>query len=394
MRRPMTLSAYPATRRGPAPLRLLAALVLVWCLAPAQAQNAIPSAPEIPARAYLLLDHDSGRILAEREPDQRIAPASITKMMTSYVVYRELAKGAFTLDTLVPISEKAWRMKGSRMFIEVGEQVSVRDLLSGVVIQSGNDASVALAEFVAGSEEAFADYMNIVARELGMNDTSYRNSTGWPDAEHYTTARDIATLSRALIRDYPEQYRTYAQKEYTFNGIVQYNRNKLLWRDDSVDGIKTGHTEEAGYCLVSSALRDGMRLIAVVLGADSEEQRAQASRALLGYGFRFFETHKLYAGGQALSEVRIWSGEREQLRLGLREDMYVTIPRGRYSSLAAAIRVDEAIVAPTGKFDRHGAVRVMLGDELLHEQPLLALESIAEGGLWQRARDAVLRYFQ
>lgn len=389
------LHAHPAGSRAPTlRLCLLACLALLWCARPVFAQSAIPAAPEIPARAYLLMDHDSGRVIAEREPDMRIPPASITKMMTSFVVYRELAKGSFSLDSLVPVSEKAWRMKGSRMFIEVGNEISVRDLLSGVVIQSGNDASVALAEFVAGSEDAFADYMNIVAGELGMNGTNYHNSTGWPDAEHYTTARDIAALSRALIREFPDHYRVYSQKEYTFNGIVQYNRNKLLWRDDTVDGIKTGHTEEAGYCLVSSALRDGMRLVAVVLGADSEDQRAQASRALLGYGFRFFESHKLYAAGQPLSEVRIWSGEREQLQLGLRDDMFVTIPRGRYKELAAAIQVNEVIVAPTGKFDPHGAVRVTLGEELLQEQPLLALDAVPEGSLWQRARDSVLRYFQ
>lgn len=374
-------------------------VVLVWLTAlPGAvlqaATVAIPAAPQIDANAYLLVDFDSGKVLAEHNTDVTIPPASITKIMTSYVVYHELAKSTFTLETLVPVSKKAWRMKGSRMFIEVGNQVSVADLLRGVVIQSGNDASVALAEFVAGSEESFAEIMNIHAQRLGMTDTVYRNSTGWPDQEHLTTARDIATLSRALIAEFPEQYRTYAEREFTFNGIVQYNRNKLLWRDDSVDGVKTGHTEEAGYCLVSSAKRGDMRLIAVVLGAKSEDARAAASRKLLGYGFRFFETHKLYSANQSLGEIRVWKGAAESLPMGLRDDLFVTIPRGQYKRLDAALQVGDATTAPTSKYQSLGKVRVTLDDKLVEERPLLALREVAKGNLWQQARDTVLQLFQ
>ncbi|MDH3451758.1 MAG: D-alanyl-D-alanine carboxypeptidase [Gammaproteobacteria bacterium] len=358
------------------------------------AVTAVPGPPQIDAKAYLLVDFDSGRVLAEHNIDEATAPASITKIMTSYVVYQELAKDSFTLETLVPVSKKAWRMKGSRMFIEVGDKVSVADLLRGVVIQSGNDASVALAEHVAGSEESFVEIMNSHAQRLGMAGTVYRNSTGWPDEGHFTTARDIATLSRALIEEFPEQYATYAEKEFTFNGIVQYNRNKLLWRDSSVDGVKTGHTEEAGYCLVSSAKRDDMRLIAVVLGAGSEDARAAASRKLLGYGFRFFETYKLYSADQSLGEIRVWKGAVGTLPMGLREDLFVTIPRGQYKKLDAALQVGEGTTAPTSKYQSLGKVRVTLDDQLLEERPLLALREIARGNLWQQARDTVLQFFQ
>ncbi|MDH3713232.1 MAG: D-alanyl-D-alanine carboxypeptidase [Gammaproteobacteria bacterium] len=353
----------------------------------------VPAPPQVAANAYLLVDFDSGKVLAERNIDHAIPPASITKIMTSYVVYHELAKNSFALDSLVPVSKKAWRMKGSRMFIEVGDKVSVADLLRGVVIQSGNDASVALAEYVAGSEESFAEIMNIHAQRLGMSNTVYRNSTGWPDGEHVTTARDIVTLSRALIAEFPEHYETYAEREYTFNGIVQYNRNKLLWRDDSVDGVKTGHTQEAGYCLVSSAKRGDMRLIAVVLGAQSEDARVAASRKLLGYGFRFFETHKLYSADQSLSEIRVWKGTAETLAIGLRKDLFVTIPRGQYKKLDAALQVSDAATAPARKYQSLGKVRVTLDGELVEERPLLALQDIAEGNLWQQARDTVLLLF-
>jgi len=354
----------------------------------------VPAPPQVAANAYLLMDFDSGKVLAEHNIDATIPPASITKIMTSYVVYHELAKNSFTPDSQVPVSKKAWQMKGSRMFIEVGNKVSVTDLLRGVVIQSGNDASVALAEYVAGSEEAFAQMMNIHAQRLGMGSTVYRNSTGWPDEGHLTSARDIATLSRALITEFPDHYQTYAEREFTFNGIVQYNRNKLLWRDDSVDGVKTGHTQEAGYCLVSSAKRGDMRLIAVVLGAQSEDTRAAASRKLLGYGFRFYETHKLYSADQSLSEIRVWKGEAESLPIGLREDLFVTIPRGQYKKLDAALQVGDATTAPTSRYQSLGKVRVTLDDQLVEERPLLALQDIAEGNLWQQARDTVLLLFQ
>ncbi len=373
---------------------LPAALTLGVFTALQAATTPVPAPPQVGATAYLLVDFDSGAVLAEHNIDSPMPPASITKIMTSYVVYRELVTNAFTLDSEVPVSEKAWRMKGSRMFIEVGDKVSVEDLLRGVVIQSGNDASVALAEFVAGSEASFAEMMNLHARRLGMTNTRYRNSTGWPHPEHVTTARDIATITRALITEFPQYYETYAEKQFTYNGIPQYNRNKLLWRDATVDGVKTGHTEDAGYCLVSSARRDDMRLIAVVMGAKSEKRRAEASSTLLGYGFRFFETHKLYAADQSLSEIRVWRGAQETLPVGLREDLFVTIPRGQYKQLDAALQVGETVTAPTSRYQSLGKVRVTLGEQLIEERPLLALQEIAQGNLWQRARDSVLQMFR
>ena len=374
--------------------KLLFLAVLLTSTAASGATKPVPAAPNIAAKQLILLDFNSGAVLAEKNADDRVPPASITKVMTSYVVYKELAKGSFGLADMVPVSEKAWRMQGSRMFVEVGTTVSVEDLLRGLVIQSGNDASVALAEFVAGTEDAFADYMNHYAKHLGMENSHFTNSTGWPDAEHYMSARDIAILALALIRDFPEHYKMYSQKEYTYNNIPQYNRNKLLWSDDSVDGIKTGHTDEAGFCLVSSAQREGMRLVSVVLGSKGEKSRAQESQAMLSYGFRFFETHRLYAADEVLNEARIWKGAQEQISLGLGVDLYVTIPRGEYKKLKADMEVSDPISAPAEQYQEFGAVRVSLNDEVLVEQPLVALQAVAEGSLWQRLRDSVLQYFQ
>ncbi len=274
----------------------------------------VPDAPSVGARAYILQDFDSGRVLAEVNADERMEPASLTKIMTAYVVFEELEQGKIAMEDQVLVSEKAWRMGGSKMFIEVDTKVSVEDLLKGLIIQSGNDASVALAEFIAGDEDAFADLMNQYAVRLGMTGTHFINASGLPHPEHYTTARDTATLAAAMIRDFPELYKIHAVKEYEYNGIVQHNRNKLLWRDESVDGLKTGHTESAGYCLVASAERDGMRLISVVMGSESERSRARESIALLSYGFRFFETHRLYGALEPLTEIRIWKGEIEKAR--------------------------------------------------------------------------------
>ena len=298
----------------------------------------IPAPPKVAAKNYMLIDASSGRVLAEKEADAQIEPASITKLMTSYVIYKELEAGRLSMDDMVTISEKAWRMGGSRMYVEVDKQVSVYDLMKGLIIQSGNDATVALAEHVAGTERAFVDLMNQHAAEMGMAGTYFVNSTGWPAEGHLTTARDIATLARAVIEEFPEHYAWYKEKVFTFNNIKQYNRNKLLWSDDSVDGIKTGHTESAGYCLVASAVRSDMRLISVVLGTDSEKSRASVSQSLLNYGFRFFETHKLYAAGEILNRSRVWKGENEKVSLGLLEDLYITIPRGSYGELEAVTR--------------------------------------------------------
>ncbi|MCW9058623.1 MAG: D-alanyl-D-alanine carboxypeptidase [Gammaproteobacteria bacterium] len=353
----------------------------------------VPKPPAIGAEAYLLQDFHSGQVLAEKNIDERMEPASITKIMTAYAVFKEIQGGQLALDDMVRVSEKAWRTQGSRMFIEVGKQVSVEDLLQGLIVQSGNDASVALAEHVAGSEDAFAGLMNRYARELGMTGTNFVNSYGWPHEQHYTTARDIAILARHLIEEFPEHYHWYAQRQFTFNGITQHNRNRLLWRDASVDGLKTGHTDSAGYCLVTSAQRDGMRLITVVLGTRSEEARAVASQSLLNYGFRFFETHKLYEAGNALTQARVWKGALEQAPLGLGEDLFVTIPRGQYDRLDASMTLDSRILAPVQNGQTLGNVHVRLGEHLVAERPLLALAGVEEGSFWQRLVDEARLYF-
>jgi D-alanyl-D-alanine carboxypeptidase (penicillin-binding protein 5/6) len=314
--------------------------------------------------------------------------------MTAYAVFKELQSGNIALGDLVTISEKAWRTPGSRMFVEVGKKVSVEDLLQGMIIQSGNDATVALAEFIAGSEDTFAALMNRHAEELGLSGSHFMNSTGLPDSEHYMTARDIALLAARLISDYPEYYKWYSVKEFTYNDITQHNRNKLLWQDESVDGMKTGFTDSAGYCLVTSAKRDGMRLISVVLGTESANARVSASQALLNYGFRFFETHKLYDAGKQLATSRIWKGEAESISLGLRNSLYVTIPRGQYESLTASMNINNRIVAPVTAGATLGSVKVTLGDNVVAEQQLVSLQTVSEGSFWQRITDEALLYFE
>ncbi len=371
---------------------------LAGLVAPAQAAvPLVPKPPQVEARAYLLQDYHSGRILAAKNADKRMEPASLTKMMTAYVVEQELRLGNIRLDDQVRVSEKAWRMPGSRMFIEVGSRVTVEELLKGVIIQSGNDASVALAEHVAGSEEAFVSLMNSYAQALGMTGTHFVNATGLPHKDHYTTARDLAILAAATIREFPEHYALNSQKEYTYNGIRQFNRNKLLWQDPSVDGIKTGHTESAGYCLVASAKRGDMRLISVVLGAKSENKRASESLKLLTYGFRFFETHKLYAAGEPLTDVRIWKGAKERLPLGLAEDLWVTVPRGHYEKLKAQMRLPTQIIAPVNQGQILGSVDVYLAKEEGEpwaKRDLVALEAVPEGSLWQVISDEVRLWFE
>ena len=354
----------------------------------------VPAAPTLAAKAWLLIDNNSGRVLAEHNSHQRVEPASLTKMMTAYVVLYEMRNGSFRADDQVRVSEKAWRMKGSRMFIEVNTQVSVDELLKGMIIQSGNDATVALAEHAAGTEAAFVELMNQHAHTLGMTGTHFTNSTGWPDPDHYTTPYDLAILSRALIRDFPEHYSWYRIKEYTYNNIRQFNRNRLLWLDERVDGIKTGHTESAGYCLVASAQQDDMRLISVVLGTDSENARAAASRKLLNYGFRFYETFLLHHAAEPLQNVRIWKGEQETLPLGLQNDLYITIPRGQRNKVKANMTLETNLVAPAKKGQAYGSVNIMLGDEELSQQPLVALEDVPEGGLWRQLVDTVMLMFQ
>ena len=349
-----------------------------------------PTAPRIAAKSYILQDFDSGRILAELNSKQRLPPASITKLMTAYVVSKELAAGNIALTDDVLISEKAWRMVGSRSFIEVNTNVPVEVLLRGMIIQSGNDAAVALAEHIAGSEESFADVMNQYAQQLGMFDTQYKNATGLPAEEHYTTASDIAILSAAIIREFPEHYKWYAEKEYTYNKITQHNRNKLLWRDATVDGLKTGHTEEAGYCLAASAKRSGMRLISVVLGTRSVNARAQETQKLFNFGFRFFESHELYRAQEEVLEIKVWKGEQSELSMGVINALSVTVPRGRYKELVATTDIQKPIVAPIKQGDVLGTVKVQLGDKIISTHPLVALKSIQEGSWWSRLIDTIL----
>ena len=354
------------------------------------AEIATPPAPTIAATAYILQDYHTGKVLAENNADAKLAPASLTKIMTVYVVFRELSNGHLHLEDMATISEKAWKTSGSRMFVELGNQVKVEDLLKGVIIQSGNDASVALAEHVAGNEGTFADMMNQHAARLGMTNSHFKNSDGLPMDDHYTSARDLAILTAALIKEFPEWYRWFSQKEFTFNKITQHNRNQLLSRDESVDGVKTGFTDDAGYCLVASAIREDMRLISVVLGAKSANARANENQSLLNYGFRFFESHRLYEGKKPLNEARIWKGASKTIPLGLAEDLYATIPRRQYADLKGVITVDKKITAPVKAGTKLGSVKVTLKDQLINEKDLIALESVAQGNIIQRLSDSVL----
>lgn len=354
----------------------------------------VPAAPKIKASSYLLMDFNSGEFLVEENSDEKLPPASLTKIMTIYVAATELKNGKISLEDDVLVSEKAWRTEGSRMFIEVGKQVKLNDLIHGVIIQSGNDASVALAEYISGTEGVFADLMNKHAERLGMKNTNFMNSTGLPDANHYTTAKDLAILARAMIKDFPEQYKLYSMKEFTYNNIKQHNRNKLLWRDRNVDGMKTGHTEEAGYCLVASALKDEMRLISVVMGTAGVNARAKASQALLNYGYRFFETHKLYSAGEMITAAKIWKADVDNLNLGVTKDTYVTIPRGQYDKLEPVVEFDKKIIAPVSKDEQKGVLNVMLENKSIVSVPLLALDTVAEGSLINKLKDEVRLLFE
>ena len=352
------------------------------------AEITTPAAPTIAASSHILMDYASGKVLAENNADVKLAPASLTKIMSVYVVFREISNGHLHLDDPVTISQKAWETPGSRMFVEVGNQVKVQDLLLGVIIQSGNDASVALAEHIAGDETTFADMMNQHAERLGMKNSHFQDSNGLPIENHYTTARDLARLTRALIKEFPDYYRWFSQKEFTYNNIVQHNRNQLLSRDETVDGVKTGFTDAAGYCLVASALRNNMRLISVVMGASSPNARANENQNLLNYGFRFFEAHKLYSGKTSLSEARIWKGDTKNVQLGLAEDLYVTIPRRRYDDLKAAITIDKKIIAPVKEGTKLGVVNVTLKGEVVANKDLIALKSVEQGNIIRRLYDS------
>jgi D-alanyl-D-alanine carboxypeptidase (penicillin-binding protein 5/6) len=374
-------------------LSLFFILTTTVSVAASAADELIPAAPQIAAKAYLVIDAQTGKVIASHNADERFPPASLTKMMTSYIAEYELNKGNISEDDLVLVSEKAWRTEGSRMFIKEGTQVKLGDLLRGIIIQSGNDASVAMAEHIAGSESAFADLMNQHAQQLGMTNTHYMNATGWPAEGHFASAMDLAKLAKAIIHDFPGRYSIYSEKYFTYNDIRQPNRNKLLWRDNTVDGIKTGHTDEAGFCLVASAERDGMRLISVVMGTSSEEARAQETQKLLAYAFRYYRTEKLFDGGEVRKEAQVWGGTADQVKLGLKEDFVVTIPRNQTGSIDAVMEINETIEAPVSEGQEYGTVRVTINGEEVASAPLVALESVEEGGLLKRIWHAIMLFF-
>jgi len=354
----------------------------------------LPGPPIIGATSYLVIDARTGHEIAALTPDKAVAPASLTKLMTAYVVFKSLEEDQIQLSNEVTISEKAWRAEGSRMFIEVGKRVSVQDLLLGMIVQSGNDASIALAEHVAGSESVFTEIMNQYARSLGMLSSNFVNTTGLPHDDHYSTARDLTTLARAIIGEFPEYYKWYSIREFTFNNIKQPNRNNLLWRDDSVDGMKTGHTDAAGYCLVSSAERDGMRIISVVLGTSSAKARINGSQALLNYAFRFFETRLVYKAGEEITKTRVWKSADDFSSLGVLDDLYITVQRGTYDSLHSVLNIPAVIVAPVAQGQPLAELTVSLNGAELLSEPLRALSDNPSGSIWQRTRDSVSLWFE
>lgn len=376
--------------------QLLVATITSTCIAFTTYSNAavvIPPAPNVDAKGYVLIDYHTGEIIAEQNADIQLAPASLTKMMTSYVIGNEISLGNISENDMVTISENAWAKKfpdSSKMFIEVGKQVSVGDLNRGIIIQSGNDACVAMAEHIAGSEDAFASMMNVHAQKLGMLSTNFINSHGLHDADHYTTPRDMATLATALVRDVPEEYAIYKEKEFTFNDIKQYNRNSLLWdKSLNVDGIKTGHTSDAGYSLVSSATQGDMRLIAVVMGADSERARKMENKKLLKYGFRFYETVTPYKAGDSFVAHRIFMGDKDTVDLGINQDTPITIPRGQVKNLKANFELDKKLEAPLSKGEVVGKLYLQLEGEDIAEYPLVTLQEVQEGGFLDRMVDFV-----
>ena len=350
----------------------------------ALAQSMVPKAPKLNLDSYILLEATTNTVIAEFNADNQISPASMTKVMTGYVIADQIASGAISLDDKVLISEKAWKTGGSKMFIEAGKRIEVRDLLSGIVIQSGNDATVAMAEYVAGSEEGFVDFMNAYASELGLSNTLFQNAVGWTDPDHFSSAKDLANITKALINNFPDHYATYKEKEFTFSGIRQLNRNKLLWRDDTVDGVKTGHTESAGYCLISSAKRNDMRLIAVVAGSPSENERLTASQRLLEYGFRFFATQKLISKATEVTSAKVWGGKMDKVSLGAKDDILLTLPRSDFKNLKANYNFNNNIQAPISAGDEIGNIEFISNDQLVLSAPLIAIESVEAKGFFGR----------
>jgi D-alanyl-D-alanine carboxypeptidase (penicillin-binding protein 5/6) len=370
-------------------------LLVPLLIAPAAwaAEQMTPAAPQLAAKSWVLMEASSGQVLVEENGDQRLPPASLTKLMSAYIATLEIRRGQIGENDPVTVSENAWRTGGSRMFIKVGSQVTVSDLLHGIIIQSGNDATVALSEHIAGSEDAFADMMNKTADTLGMKNSHFMNPTGLPNPEHYSSAHDMALLARAIIHEDPAHYAIYSQKEFFWNNIKQPNRNLLLWRDKTVDGLKTGHTEEAGYCMVSSAVRDGMRLIAVVFGTTSEAARAAETQKLLTYGFRFYETQTFYQKGAELAQSAVWKGDTHTVKAGLAEDLTLTLPRGQLKNLAATTTLNPQLTAPIAKGQVIGKVEVKNGDTVVHTADLIALDAVDEGGIFRRVWDSIRLFF-
>lgn len=361
--------------------------------APVAGQTLAPTPPNIDAAGYMLMDANSGQVLASKNPDQHLAPASLTKMMTSYILSAALDAKRVHLDDLVPVSEAAWRTGGSKMFIKVNDKVPLRDLMQGMIVDSGNDACVALSEFVAGSQDSFVNLMNQQAGLLGMKNSHFMDVNGLPDAGHYSSPRDLAILGRALVNDFPQDYQWYSQKWFTYNNIRQPNRNRLLWSDSSVDGIKTGHTDDAGYCLVASAKRNGMRLVSVVMGAPSDSSRASDSQQLLTYGFRFYTTHKLYPANKALTSARVWYGENDEINVGADRDVYVTLLSSQDAAVKTNIEIAKKLEAPIKKGQQVGKILVTVNDKVLTEQPLVAMQDDPQGGIFRRMSDHVGKWF-
>ena len=362
-------------------------LIVPFCM-DLSAQSLVPKAPKLNLSSYILIEASTNTVIAEFNSDNQIAPASMTKVMSGYVIADQIANGAISLDDKVLISEKAWKTGGSKMFIEAGKRVSVKDLLSGIIIQSGNDATIAMAEYVAGSEEGFVDFMNAYASEMGLTNSLFQNSTGFSDPNHFTSAKDLAKLTQALINNFPDHYATYKEKEFTFSGIRQLNRNKLLWRDDSVDGVKTGHTDSAGFCLISSAQRNDMRLIAVVAGSESENERLTASQRLLEYGFRFYATQKLVAQEIKVTTAKVWGGKTNEVALGSTKDIYLTLPRSEFKNIKANYQFNNNLQAPIEIGQMIGSIEFTSNDRVVLSAPLVAIETVEAKGffgmLWSR----------
>lgn len=371
---------------------LLTFIIASISLAPfAQADDAqIAPPPSLAVKAYLLKDFNSGNVIATLNSDMRVEPASLTKIMTAYLSFKALKNGHLQLTQTLPVSEIAWKVEGSKMFIEPNKPVTVDELLHGMIIQSGNDASIALAEGIASTESQFAEMMNKEAQRLGMKNTHYMNATGLPDPQHYTTANDLSILATALIRDFPAEYkRLYSVKEYTYNKITQPNRNRLLWLDPNVDGMKTGHTESAGFCLISSAKRDGVRRISVVLGAPTDAARATESQKLLNYGFQYFDSTLVYKQGQSISQLKVWKGNENQLASTVANDLYLTLPKGQYTNVKAVISSTQPLIAPINKGQVIGNVKFTLNGKVIDERTLVAAKSIDGAGILGRAWDSI-----